>query len=391
VGGASALVVILLYFNNQLWYLNPKFHLPVLLGGIALLVVVFIGGIVFIPQVSGRVIRQALFSSAVCLATGFVALLMWYYVLLFMLSLLLVFLDPAYYTLMMGTGIVFMSVATIWAVRLVSREFSTQILHGGRGHQGRSHNHSPGHDHHHHHHDHDHNHDPAHCSHDHQEHDHALTLHAESGKQLLEEGLTAEPGGSAVATLPLVHEDEHGHEDHGHDHGWAPWRYGVLLVPVVLFLFNLPNEGFSNVHGGKDVDTEGGKDAAAKGGYVIKGFLELDRAAALEDTREMYAGRTAQISGKVAPLSGNRFQLERYKINCCAADAIPLRLVVEVTPAPDAKAPFDAKQLRDKWVEVEGIIQFRRLRGSGEYVTLLHVKAEDVGILPKMPANPFIY
>src|SRR5438128_617080 len=37
-----------------------------------------------------------------------------------------------------------------------------------------------------------------------------------------------------------AHEHEHAAEDH--DHGWAPWRYVVLLVPVILFLLGLPNK-----------------------------------------------------------------------------------------------------------------------------------------------------
>src|SRR5262245_9088493 len=38
----------------------------------------------------------------------------------------------------------------------------------------------------------------------------------------------------------------HHHHDHGpedHDHNWAPWRYVVLLVPVILFMLGLPNKG----------------------------------------------------------------------------------------------------------------------------------------------------
>src|SRR5208283_5592873 len=82
-------------------------------------------------------------------------------------------------------------------------------------------------------HDHDHAHDHAHeaghdCGHDHghnHDHDH-----------------DHDPG----------HEHEHHHahshgpgDDHGHDHGFSPWRYIILLLPVVLYFLNLPNQGFS--------------------------------------------------------------------------------------------------------------------------------------------------
>jgi hypothetical protein len=46
-----------------------------------------------------------------------------------------------------------------------------------------------------------------------------------------------------------THKHEHNHEpcpghdhDHGHEHSWAPWRYVVLLIPVMLFCLGLPNK-----------------------------------------------------------------------------------------------------------------------------------------------------
>ncbi|MSQ93576.1 MAG: hypothetical protein EXR98_03360 [Gemmataceae bacterium] len=60
------------------------------------------------------------------------------------------------------------------------------------------------------------------------------------------------------------HSHEHSHEHHAHehhigkahvepdhdeaadhDHGWAPWRYVVILVPIILFLLGLPNRQLS--------------------------------------------------------------------------------------------------------------------------------------------------
>src|SRR5262249_51064035 len=71
---------------------------------------------------------------------------------------------------------------------------------------------------HHHDHEHEHGHEHAHGHHHHHHHDHA---HDHS------------------------HRHDHAHVttdnyDEGHDHGWAPWRYAVLVLPVVLFLLDLP-------------------------------------------------------------------------------------------------------------------------------------------------------
>ena len=34
-------------------------------------------------------------------------------------------------------------------------------------------------------------------------------------------------------TAASMHGHDHGHGDHDHD--WAPWRYVLLLVPIILF------------------------------------------------------------------------------------------------------------------------------------------------------------
>jgi uncharacterized membrane protein YraQ (UPF0718 family) len=40
-----------------------------------------------------------------------------------------------------------------------------------------------------------------------------------------------------------AHSHAHSHGD-GHEHGWAPWRYIVLLLPVLLYFLVLSNPGF---------------------------------------------------------------------------------------------------------------------------------------------------
>jgi hypothetical protein len=83
-----------------------------------------------------------------------------------------------------------------------------------------------------HHHDHKH----EHCGHDH-EHEGGCAGH--------DHGHVRAPG--VAHDLDHHHHDHshadgHGH-DHGHDHSWAPWRYVVLLTPIMLFLLGLPSRG----------------------------------------------------------------------------------------------------------------------------------------------------
>jgi hypothetical protein len=66
------------------------------------------------------------------------------------------------------------------------------------------------------------------------------------------------PGEGGAASLAVVaapaeghshahaHSHSHAHSHaQGHDHGWAPWRYVVLLLPVVLYFLVLSNASFN--------------------------------------------------------------------------------------------------------------------------------------------------
>jgi uncharacterized membrane protein YcgQ (UPF0703/DUF1980 family) len=141
---------------------------------------------------------------------------------------------------------------------------------------------------------------------------------------------------------------------------------------------------------------EAGSNAAEKQGEIVHGFLELDRAAATEQSRIEYAGKTAQIIGEVdrKTLQNRRFGAFRYKIGCCIADAVPLDLRVLIPEDSMEGKIFDARVRLSRpktWVEVTGVVQFRRLQGSDRYITILVVPAQNIHVLPKPPDNPYIY
>jgi hypothetical protein len=221
---------------------------------------------------------------------------------------------------------------------------------------------------------HSHDHDHDHCDHD---HDHCNHDHAHEHTHVHEHG-------------------HHGH-DHGHDHGWAPWRYVVLLVPVVLYFLNLPNEGFSAAYGDRlkdvqlDLPTTLSED---KGDFEI-GFAELQQASLSPEQRDAYEGRTVTLIGQYSEVSEKRFTLVRYKMACCARDAVPLNAVIMIDPKSDQR--IDRDKYRDKWVEVRGRIHFFAKPGSAEFITALILyptkdKPIDkfVAILPRPPVNPFL-
>jgi uncharacterized membrane protein YcgQ (UPF0703/DUF1980 family) len=326
------------------------------------------------------------------------------------------------------------------------------------------------HDHHHEHghdHDHEHDHEHEHCDHDHGHcHDHD-------------------------------HEHEHVHAaadaccGHDHAHGFNPWRYVVLLLPITLYFLDLPNQGFSQDYlrrqgvssedlgagaAGHMVENTGlritknatrdllevvsvaaegpgekaglqpgdlitqivqstdkeGKplhkpqttsakglsvdDAVAqlkgKPGTTVKvqvehadksvaeieitrsaelrdlNFKELENAAYTEQSRRFYAGKLGRLKGQIMPgKSGSTFSLVRIKITCCAADAMPLNIVIMLDP--NSKQELRNIKPQD-WVQVTGEIQFRKRKNKDEYVTVLMVPSPDE-VRPTDPdPNPYI-
>jgi hypothetical protein len=281
------------------------------------------------------------------------------------------------------------------------------------------------HDHHHHHehgpgcnHDHDHHHEHAH------EHAHAVQVGATAAAgPTTPHQHAVQPEGQGVGLgLPLVaahshaephsHAHDHGH-DHGHSHDFAPWRYMVLLVPVVLFLLGLPNKPptVKDVHHG-DLSAEATRQGALSAGTVLSAgpmvldnvvlvaavagqrslgkakdidFKTLEAAAYTPDERDYWRGRVVSVRGQFAPVArSNRvFTLVRLKINCCAADAIQLNVpIVSEEPLKDLD--------RGQWIKVTGRIDFRAEPGTSRYMTILRLPDQSY-IVPVDPdPDPYI-
>ncbi|HEV3255937.1 MAG TPA: hypothetical protein VG013_03585 [Gemmataceae bacterium] len=218
------------------------------------------------------------------------------------------------------------------------------------------------------------------------------------------------------AGLAVPHDHDH---DHGHSHSWNPLRYVFLMLPVVLFFLNLPNQGLL-ASGEQDVQGLGGSEygkggdpnvlgasmvglgvlppgssvfstlgawaaAQAKEGDVIHlAFKELDEAAYDTQRRAYYQGRQGSLKGQLAHTADDRiFSLVRYKMTCCAADAIPVRVVIV--------APQSVRDIQqNKWVEVTGQIQFRdRPDHNNEIVPVLQVSS--MKNIREIPPEPSIY
>jgi hypothetical protein len=243
----------------------------------------------------------------------------------------------------------------------------------------------PAHDHNHAHvHDHDHAHGA--CDHDHAPgHDHEH-CHDHAHDHEHEHAVAGTHG----------HSHDHGNgDDCGHEHGWGPWRYGVLLLPIVLYFLDLPRRDDMSVGAQEIGQIEGGfersKGLGQDGPVSELSFRELDGAAYSPERRSLYEGKTYKLKGQFAPGGSDTvFTLVRMKMNCCAADAVPVPAVIMIDP--NAKEKLDVAAYQGKWVEVTGQVQFRtrKLAGREEWVTVVMVRPDETHPLSQLvePTEP---
>jgi uncharacterized membrane protein YcgQ (UPF0703/DUF1980 family) len=257
---------------------------------------------------------------------------------------------------------------------------------------------------------HTHDHDHGDCAHGHchdhdhgHEHAHGVTAEAHH--------LTATEMISGGPPVPLAahhhghdHDHDHGHHHHGHSHGhghdhshgWAPWRYVVLLLPVALY-FLLPADGLSGAGQQVSANSVTGPGAVKdKGEDFGVSFVQLEQAALSEDLRTVYEGKTIRLLGKYVAQDSDHFTLVRYTMNCCAADAIPLKALT-ILDRSKSKEPLDSNRLNNKWVEVTGQVQFLKMRDGSSFVPAIIIQPTDTTKLTQLvkavppPPNPFVY
>ena len=250
-----------------------------------------------------------------------------------------------------------------------------------------------------------------HTAHDHA-HDHDGHTH-EHGEHCHDH-----EAGCADQVHDHAHTHFHGHEhhDHGaedHDHSWAPWRYVVLLIPVIFFLLGLPNKGPKAVAMdatgllSTDIASEavGLISPSAPGwsqlvfvGYLgadqVKGVVEdwtfkdlwqAVQVAALSpdpNVRAEWKDKNVRVSGMFSPSpqSDREFRLVRFRVTCCVADATQLPLpIISKESISGIKA--------SSWVSVTGRVEFRN--HLGEMVPLIAV-ANKQAVKP-CPEDPKPY
>jgi len=213
----------------------------------------------------------------------------------------------------------------------------------------------------------------------------------------------------------------HEHADRGHDHshshtdheaGWAPWRYVVLFVPIILFLLGLPNKGPSiDIHSIREMDVtqivqeescylaslaansanlfsaiaqvtaRHADDVIADDAEKVSVKQLIDMAAQAAD-REYYRDKMIRVRGQYAPRTKRYFDLVRFRVQCCPGDAIQISVPVF---AKDNVALGE----KNIWVEVIGRVEFQKAHGSFDTVVVVsnrnHVRPCGPELNPYLP------
>lgn len=202
----------------------------------------------------------------------------------------------------------------------------------------------------------------------------------------------------------------HGH-GHDHEHGWAPWRYVVLMVPVILFVLGQP----SRAHKGSfptlsDVEETPVKPPQAAalatlnlagapysslvfvgailaeertGPPVVVTFKELHDSASSESERRRLQDKIVLVKGQYLPDPRDEKVgvVMRFLRQCCSADAFQLTVyVVGRQPLP---------QKFHDWVQIRGRAHYFE-RGGRHYLQIVVLKAEDIDTTVRQDESIYI-
>jgi uncharacterized repeat protein (TIGR03943 family) len=162
--------------------------------------------------------------------------------------------------------------------------------------------------------------------------------------------------------------------DHDHDAVGVGW---LLLAPIAaLLLVAPPTLGSYGVGRAATVDIRAGAPVFKSLAQAAKPhpmtLLEFGQRA-YDHNGSNFNGAVVQLTGFVAAAENRGFQLARYQIACCAADATPA--VVRVVGTSGDAPPLD------QWVVVTGTFQ----RSDGELPELAATSVVDI----ETPNEPY--
>ncbi|TQJ54873.1 TIGR03943 family putative permease subunit [Streptomyces sp. SLBN-115] len=174
----------------------------------------------------------------------------------------------------------------------------------------------------------------------------------------------------------------HGHEGHGHDHSRVPRVAWLLFLPVLSLLFYAPPALGSYTASREPAKAVAVQDdafdplpATSPLPITLTDFTQRVQ----QDRSRAIRGRAVVMTGFVTPAPGKQdgWYLTRIIVNCCAADASSVKVLVRGIAAPKA----------DTWVNVTGT-----WRGSGTLGTSSAAVVLDARGVQKVrkPSNAYM-
>ncbi|WP_230196947.1 TIGR03943 family putative permease subunit [Streptomyces coriariae] len=174
----------------------------------------------------------------------------------------------------------------------------------------------------------------------------------------------------------------HGHEGHGHDHSRVPRVAWLLFLPVLSLLFYAPPALGSYTASREPAKAVAVQDdafdplpATSPLPITLTDFTQRVQ----QDRSRAIRGRAVVMTGFVTPAPGKQdgWYLTRIIVNCCAADASSVKVLVRGIAAPKA----------DTWVNVTG-----NWRGSGTLGTSSAAVVLDARGVQKVrkPSNAYM-
>ncbi|MFE6827858.1 TIGR03943 family putative permease subunit [Streptomyces sp. NPDC057690] len=173
-----------------------------------------------------------------------------------------------------------------------------------------------------------------------------------------------------------------GHQGHGHDHSRVPRVAWLLFLPVLSLLFYAPPALGSYTASREPAKAVAVQDdafdplpATSPLPITLTDFTQRVQ----QDRSRAIRGRAVVMTGFVSPAPGKQdgWYLTRIIVNCCAADASSVKVLVRGIAAPKA----------DTWVNVTGTWQ-----GSGTLGTSSAAVALDARGVEKVrkPSNAYM-
>lgn len=150
------------------------------------------------------------------------------------------------------------------------------------------------------------------------------------------------------------HDDGHGHDGHGHGHREPRISWLLVLPLLALILVAPPALGsYSAMRTGTALQAPFGYAKLPAGDPVALGLVDYASRAAYDHGRSL-DGRQVKIIGFVALDHAGAPYLVRMALNCCAADAQPVKIGLSGRIPPVLQP--------DTWLEVTGHYTARRTK-----------------------------